>query len=79
MMAGAWHIVRDLTKQLQDLQLNEKDIRGDLRKHEKLRERYLALYDMVIETAKLAQENVAKMAAGTRTAPLHPLSYPVSF
>ncbi|KIJ49573.1 hypothetical protein M422DRAFT_246653 [Sphaerobolus stellatus SS14] len=65
LLAGAWRIVRDMVKQLQDLNLNEADVRSDLRNREKVRERYLALFDMVTAIVRLNQKTVTSLVAGT--------------
>jgi hypothetical protein len=66
-LAGSWRIVRNLLVELQAMHLNDSDVRGQLRQHTRLRERYLVLFQVVTMLARMGQDRVAHIAAATRT------------
>ncbi|KAF8578003.1 hypothetical protein K439DRAFT_1621649 [Ramaria rubella] len=65
LLAGSWRIVRNILKELEAMGLGHSDVRGQLRANEKLRARYLILYDMVTTLARMGQQRVSNVAAGT--------------
>ncbi|KAF8495845.1 hypothetical protein JB92DRAFT_2992064 [Gautieria morchelliformis] len=65
LLAGAWRIVRNILRELEAIGLDDRDVRGQLRASEKIRARYLVLYDIITMLARMGQQRVASIAAAT--------------
>jgi hypothetical protein len=65
LLAGAWRIVRNVLRELKALGLGDTDVCGQLRASEKIRARYLVLYDVITMLARMGQQRVSNIAAAT--------------
>lgn len=65
LLAGAWRIVRNILKELEAMGLDDTDVRHQLRASEKMREKYLALYDIITMLTRMGQRRLANIAAAT--------------
>lgn len=65
LLAGAWRIVRNILKELEAMGLDDTDVRRQLRASGKMREKYLALYDIITMLTRMGQRRLANIAAAT--------------
>ena len=65
LLAGAWRIVRNILKELEAMGLDDTDVRSQLRADEKLRTRYIVLYEIITMLARMGQQRIANLAAAT--------------
>ena len=66
MQASAWKVVYEALKELEEEGLEDKKIKDQLGANQKLRARYLILYDMVSHLIDANQTKVSVLATTTR-------------
>jgi hypothetical protein len=66
LLASAWKIVMETLHELARDGLTDETIKIQLKNNQKLRARYLVLYDMVTELVNLSQAKFSVLATTTR-------------
>lgn len=65
MLAAAWRMVGETLQELEEQGLDDSTAREDLKKNEKMRSRYLLLFDTVNVLAQASQERLGLLATSS--------------